>query len=327
VRGRRSLTGTILAVLGAACLHLQIANAAAPSFCAAYFHPDGDGHLLTLFPTDGGEVMVPLPPGLPRGAGAIFGPAGKNIYVVNGSSFHPEALREIQFGPLRESVVPGTAGFGAIWHFTVAQPSGHIFISGALHPLALPPLRTDPECGTVEIEPDTGAQRKVLAGHPPGCGGGAGAVSPDGKRAITYSGGELGVVNLEGMAIQPIKGLGDRIGPNEVRWGSLDGTHVTWSPDGKWITIILDRKLMLIDASDTSRRRRLGSLNNGTCVWSPDSKYLLLGKSHLRCALAYGFFESLEVLEVATGKRTIIKSSRCKVGVGAVGWVDPEVVR
>ena len=175
---RRSLTRTILAVLGTAWLPLQFVDAAPPSFCAAYFHPGGNGQLLTLFPMDGGEVMVSLPPDLPRGGGAIFGPEGKNIYVVNGSSFHPEALREIQFGPLRENIVPGTAGFGAIWHFTVAQPSGRIFISGALHPLALPPLRTDTECGTVEIDPGTGAGRNVLTGPPPGCGGGAGAVSP-----------------------------------------------------------------------------------------------------------------------------------------------------
>jgi WD40 repeat protein len=264
---------------------------------------------------DGPEVNVALPSGLPKAAFALFGPEGRTIYIP-GRPRSAQGLKEIQFGPLRERSVPGTEGFDAIWHFTVSQPSGKIFISGKLPKMG--------ECGTVEVDPSPGTTRKVLAGAYPDCGGGGGAVSPDGKRALTYAGNELGVIDLESRAVEPIRNVGGGIGLRGVTWGN----QVAWSPDGRWISAIIDQgKILLIDASDTSRRRRLGSSGRGFVVWSPDSKYLLIEKSQLRCGLTYGFFESLEVLEVATGKRAPIKSSRCNVGVGSVGWLDPGVVR
>jgi len=314
-RDSRSLVGALVSVLvGIGYCGLGTVNAASPSFCAAYFHPDDVAPLLTLFPLDGPEVTVPLP-GLANTARALFGPDGKTIYVP-GRPRSGEALREIQFGPLRERIVLGTDGFDAIWHFTVTQPSGQIFISGKLPKMG--------ECGTVEVDPSSGTTRKVLAGAYPDCGGGGGAVSPDGKHALTYAGNELSVIDLETRAVRPIKNVGGGIGLKEVTWGG----QVAWSPDGRWISAMIDQdKILLIDASDTSRRRRLGSSHRGFVVWSPDSKYLLLQKSQLRCGLTFDFFESLEILEVATGKRASIKSSRCNVGVGSVGWMDPEVTR
>lgn len=304
----------VAAIVGVGCWSVHFAEAAPPSFCPAYFHPVEDGSPLTLFPVDGPDVTVPLPPGLPSYRGAIFGPEGKTIYVLSGSRTI-EAFKEIQFGPLRERIVPGTSGFRAIWHVTISRPLGKIFISGQSHEKG--------ECGTFEVDPSTGTTRKLLSGDYRDCGGGGGAVSQDGKRAIGYVDQELIVTTLETGAVQAIKGIGG-IGLSEVTWSG----EVTWSPDGRWITVILDHdKILLIDATDTSRRRRLGSSHRGFVVWSPDSKYLLLEKSQLRCALAFGFFESLEVLEVATGKRTLVKSSRCNVGVGSIGWVDPQVVR
>jgi hypothetical protein len=35
----------------------------------------------------------------------------------------------------------------------------------------------------------------------------------------------------------------------------------------------------------------------------------------------------LQTLDVKTGKRSVIKSSRCEVGSGNVGWMDMEAVR
>lgn len=295
---------------------LGTVNAASPSFCAAYFHPDGGGPLLTMFPMAGPEVNVPLPRDLPNAAaGALFGAEGKTIYIP-GRPRSAEGPKEIKFGPLRERIVPGTDGFNAIWHFTVSQPSGKIFISGLLPKMG--------ECGTVEVDPSSGTTRTVLAGTYPNCGGGGGAVSPDGKRALTYAGSELSVIDLETRVVRPIKNVGGGIGLKEVRMRG----QINWSPDGSWISAILDQdKILLIDASDTSRRKRLGSSHRGFVVWSPDSKYLLLQKSQLGCGLTFGFFESLEILEVETGRRTVVKSSRCEIGPGYVGWVDPSVVR
>ncbi len=271
--------------------------------------------MLTLFPVDGPEVNLALPPGLPNGTRALFGPEGRTIYVP-GRPRSAQGLKEIQFSPLRERIVPGTEGIDAIWHFTVSQPSGKIFISGLLPNVG--------ECGTVEVDPSSGATRKLLAGAYPDCGGGGGVVSPDGKRALTYAGNELSVIDLESRAVEPIRNVGGGIGPRGVTWGN----QVAWSPDGRWISATTSQgKILLVDASDTSRQRRLGSSDRGFVVWSPDSKYLLIERSQPRCGLTFGFFESLEVLEVATGARALIKSSRCNVGSGWVGWLDPGVVR
>jgi len=307
----------VIVLIAVLARSLGTVHAASPSYCAAYFHPDGDGLLLTLFPVTGPEVNVPLPPGMPRSSGVIFGPDGKAIYVALGyvGLTNPEPFRKVEFGPLRQSVVPGTDGFMSIWHFTVSKPSGDIFISGIL------PKRGG--CGTFEVDPSTGAVKTLRVGAYPGCGGGGGVVSPDGTRILDYVNDGLQVVNLETGVAQAIHGI--KRGQKEGNWGSA----VTWSPNGQWVSAVLsDGKILLIDSSDMSRQRRLGPSHSGFVIWSPDSKYLLLQKSQLRCLSFDSSFDSLEILEVETGRRTIVKSSRCNVGpAGGVGWLDPTVVR
>jgi len=100
-----------------------------------------------------------------------------------------------------------------------------------------------------------------------------------------------------------------------------------WSPDGRWIAATSTaHRIVLIDATNTSRRRNLGSSGDASIRWSPDSKYLLLLKSELRCTLSL-FFDSLQTLEVKTGRRIVIKSSRCEVTAGTVGWIGCETAR
>ncbi len=83
---------------------------------------------------------------------------------------------------------------------------------------------------------------------------------------------------------------------------------------------------MLIDATDISRRSNLGPSGNGSVQWSPDSKYLLLSKSELRCAPNL-YSQSLEVIDVESGHRLVIKNSRCRISVPAVGWMDAVNIR
>jgi hypothetical protein len=102
---------------------------------------------------------------------------------------------------------------------------------------------------------------------------------------------------------------------------------VAWSPDGRWISAIKDDgRIVLIDSDDTERRRDRGPAGGGPVEWSPDSKYMLAPRSQLRCALSL-YFESLEAIEVETGKRILIKTSRCEVGPGWSGWIDPAIAR
>lgn len=137
-------------------------------------------------------------------------------------------------------------------------------------------------------------------------------MSPDGKRVLGHQGNRLSLLDLETGIAHPLRA--------DLKLGS-------WSPDGRWIAAISDTgRIVLIDATDTSQRRSLGPSRGGPVFWSPDSKFLLLVKSQLRCTLTL-YFESLEVLNVETRKRRVIKSSRCEIIGGQVGWVDRDSVR
>ena len=169
------------------------------------------------------------------------------------------------------------------------------------------------ECGTYGIDPKTGRSEAILIGTYPSCGGAAGDVSPNGQSLLSYSSGELRVVDLRTGRSQLI-GMADGVG--------------TWSPDGKWIAALLKRGgasgLVLVDAMNIAKRRMLGRApTSGYPVWSPDSRQLLLERSQSRCG---DLLSSLEAVDVESGTRVPITSSSCEIYTGVVGWVDSKVV-
>jgi hypothetical protein len=58
-----------------------------------------------------------------------------------------------------------------------------------------------------ETDPDSGAFRTLLTGAFPDCGGGGGAISPDGNRILIYSREELSVLDLDTAAVEALKGI------------------------------------------------------------------------------------------------------------------------
>jgi hypothetical protein len=131
-----------------------------------------------------------------------------------------------------------------------------------------------------------------------------------------------GLLTFKPSAVQAVNGVSAGNLPDFGSWTS-DGS---WSPDGKWLAAVSGGKVILIDAMNPSHHRSLGAAGDAGLVWSPDSKYLLLQRSQLSCGLL-SMSESLEALEVGTGKRTMIKSSHCEVYAGWHGWVDPAAVQ
>jgi WD40 repeat protein len=188
--------------------------------------------------------------------------------------------------------------------------------------LAAGTSKTLSQCGTFEVDPATPNIRTLLSGAILDCGGGGGPVAPDGKRALNPLGKELSVIELDTGAVHAIKGVPGRTQPNDTAW-----VHNTaWSPDGKWISAILpDKEIVLIDAGDTARRKKLGHSDGSPVVWSPDSRFLLRSKSEFRCT-GFLYFDSLETIDVGTGQRHAIPSSHCEVS-GWIGWIDANVVR
>jgi hypothetical protein len=96
-----------------------------------------------------------------------------------------------------------------------------------------------------------------------------------------------------------------------------------WSPDGRWIAALQDNgsemRTVLMDTSSFVERRILGE-SNVECP--PDSRYLLAAKDDNHCAYNLG---TLEAMDVETGKRTTIDSSRCKVTEVTTMWVSSDI--
>jgi len=302
----------ILMVVG--CAGLQ-ALGAAENFSAAVIHPGDKGLVLTLYPMTGTALDAPLPPGLPRDVTVnAFSAKGNAIYLQKADYQSSEGIFKVEFQPLRKSIVDGTAGFRSIWNMAVLL-SGRVVVSGI--------SKIRGECGTFEIDPIAGKVRTLLAGPFPDCGGGGGAISPDGRRVVSYSGKELSIVSLEDGAVTRINGIPGQLSHTDVTWPH----KASWSPDGKWISVFLKNgDILLLDTSDTSKRTNLGPSGGPPAVWSPDSKHLLVSKSEFRCS-KYLYFQSLESIDVTTHHRQVIQSSHCRIGLGWFGWVDLEAVQ
>jgi Tol biopolymer transport system component len=300
-QSRRRFLVRLLCRLAPATLLIACALAADPiPFTAAYIHPGDGGLKLTLFPLVGAEITAPAPSGVPSFGLPVFGPDGRTIY------FASDGLWRLELKAHRQSIVRGSSGLTTMWHLTVSRPSGRIFVSGVVKTLA------GVECGTYEIDPDGETPRRLLARAASDCGGGGGEVSPDGKSVLGHSGEFLCITDLATRSARIMKGF-------------AKGSVAAWSPDGKSISVIRDGRIILVDP-DTLKLRNIGGGGNLTINWAPDATKILARKSQLSC-MPYLYFESLAVIDLQTGRESIIKSSHCNVSGGFFGWIDPETVR
>jgi hypothetical protein len=301
-----------MAIIGTAalvcCVDGALGNAGTISYYPASFEViPSSSALLTVFPGEGPKIAVPLPLDLPDDfRGITFGLDGRTIFGQRSDPNAREGITRIDLSRSRKAVVAGSDGFGSIWFVSGPQPSGGLLVSGWSKMLGRG------ECGTYGIDPKTGQSEAVLIGVYPECGGGAGPPAPDGGKVLGYSNKQLRVTDLKTRSFQPI-------GPGNIG---------AWSPDGKWIAAILGqsgtRELILVDASNTSVRRRLGRApEDGQPVWSPDSRYLLVQRTESRCG---EFLSSLDTIDTQSGKRAEIRNSDCALYRGIIGWVDRQVI-
>jgi hypothetical protein len=257
---------------------------------------------LTLFPSTGQEIRVPLRPGLE--GGFFFLGSSSNATILYGGipSQDFAGLKELQFNPVRERVVPGSVGLGNILNLTVSREPGKFLVSASL-------IRSGTwECGIFEIDSDVGTFRPLRVSRPPDCGG---PISPDGKTEIHTSGNNVSLLDLA-------TGSSISIG-TDMQWPM-------WSPDGRWIAAVVREEGVIIDPRNPSEKRHLGKAD-GPMIWSPDSKYLLFEKSQFWCwPTLYGV--SLQVLNVITGKRSFIKSAHCNIlGRSNIFWINRDTVQ
>jgi len=297
---------TAAVVTGAADWLWQPGGAVPSSQCPAYFE-SGNPPRLTLFPIEGPEMPVSLRAAVPTNLRIVrFSPDGKAIYGQRTEPLNRSiGIDKIEFQPTRDSLIPGSIGTGELSCLTVSQTSGRIIAAGWSW--------THNQGGIFEIAPGTATSRPLAAGSPSLCGGPGGLLSPDEKQAVVKAGKQLGLLNVETRAARTLKGT------------SVD-MQCAWSPNGQWIAGVRNGQITLIGAEEnTPGPRNLGASGDGPVQWSPDSKFLLLRKSQLSCIPSlYG--ESLEVIDVETGKRTPIRSTHCRILSGAYGWIDRDVI-
>jgi WD40 repeat protein len=130
------------------------------------------------------------------------------------------------------------------------------------------------------------------------------SLSPDGKRAVATHNEHVELIDVERGLAEPLQG---------------ELFIAAWSPDGKWLAAVErgeNGNTILMDAKTLTRQRNLGP---SELDWSPDSHYLLGFKP---CGPHSG---TLEAIDVQSGKRTIIESSKCRINQATTGWVSNDV--
>jgi WD40-like Beta Propeller Repeat len=277
-------------------------------FIPAYVSPgkQPDGTRLVMFPPAGEAITVPLSPGMMTGVNIIG--SSRDGHALYGETAYPGewgGLTKFEFRPARQTVVPGSAGLGRISSLSLAPSSRRILVSASTM------KGGKLECGDFEIDPESTTRRTLRVGIYPECGG---PISQDGGRELHTLDGQLSILELRTGANTPVA--------SNVDWAS-------WSPDGRWIAAVSGRggggHILLFNAMNTREKRSLGT-GHRPLVWSPDSKHLLLAASEVSCLVTlYG--QSLQVLNVETGKRSPVGNSHCRIASGSFAWVNADIVQ
>jgi hypothetical protein len=269
-----------------------------------------DGGRLHVFPFDRDEIAIDLPAAF---VGNTFSTDGTRIYGFARSTDEetpPVAVATIK--PSTLSAIMASRGLSDVKSVT-ADADGGILIVSAVYQ-----HNRAQECGLFELDIAKGTLEHVVDNPRGECFDFVSSwnqlsLSPDGKRAIGTAGsGTLGVINLRERKVE-------KLWPGSAAW---------WSPDGRWIAALnygVPADIELIRASDLSTRRTLGRDTGGRLQWSPDSRHLLLLAQGL-CGLGSGYLGTLQMLDIETGRRTAINSSRCKVNHMSTGWVSDDML-
>jgi len=296
-------------------------RASFPYAPAYYYGTQGEPPQLVVFPPDRKQMVIPLAlPSLLRFSAftrdglAIFATINtiKSPRTSNQPPrLGPPRLLRVDLVPFRVTTLADLVGLDDVLGLAVAPGQDKILFTGA--------WKGETSCNLFEIAA-SGADFKMLL---PDFGCGVGGVSPDGSKMLVKRDRGLAIVDLTtGDAVQLGRGL----------WKGA------WSPDGKWIAALNENPpgerppgrvswTIRIDAHDFSQRRDMGGRADTEVTWSPDSKYLLYSEWTPPCPHG-GEEPSLITMDIETGKRVIVKESKCKVnGNRRIGWVSLDAVQ
>ena len=268
-------------------------------FAPAFYDPGpgrGDVPELHVFPLDGQEFTVRLPfqvgtfavnqDGSALYAPRFFDPSGRNT-----------GLYRIEFGPARATRLPGSEGLASI--YGIAASSTKIVVSAGYLTNGLVS-----RCGLYELMLSSGEVHQIMSNSD--CkylsSWNSISLSPDSRRIVAVRRHRLELIDIETKAV---RSLGE---------GFYDAA---WSPNGRWIAALggNGKHTVLIDAITFDTRRTLPS---SEVIWSPDS-HAILASRESRCPPDVG---TLRLIDIETGKTSIIRSSACRIDHLVFGWIN-----
>jgi len=273
-------------------------------------------HFISVFPPGGKAFDISLPLITQWFA---YGQGGRSVYATAFKETGPRSFRDqrglfkIELDPVRVTTIPGLDAFYSIGPFAVSQGEDLVVFGGAKgdYPAG--------SCGVYEVGLPAGDIRTTI--ETSDCRAGSPwrvlSLSPNGTEALISADRRLALLDLSQGSIIKLEG--------QLSRGSF-------SPDGKWIAALqlgdpkAPSKTILIDRNDLTKRRDLGGVEDSEVVWSPDSKFLLHAVYRPACPSQNPL--ALEILEVQTGNRSLIKDSICNCGSSRqIGWIRSDVKR
>jgi len=281
---------------------------------AMYEPTAGVSQELEVYPLAGKAFRVPLPLPAKDVERIVYSPDGETLYAGRLLSteelLHPvvplrPSLFKIEFNPTRLSPVPGSEKLLAIYTFEVLPRRNTLIIAGMERGKEVP--------GIIALNLATGDIQTIVENFPTNYKYVYNtylSVSPDGARATAMDGYEPKLIDLTNGKVGDLEG---------------DFQRASWSPDGKWLAALKGGKTVLLDALTLEQRRAFGATE---LIRSADSRFLLnkkigWGLDQLVCALSE--FGTLEMIDINTGRRTEVESSRCHINRNTLGWVSADV--
>ena len=269
-------------------------------YSAAFVNHRGQ---LEVFPTAAREFSISLPIALAR---ITYGPDGRSLY-----GFSPprnqvaRGLLKVDLSPIRVTSIPKSAEFGMVNDVAVSARQDRFVFS------ARRMTESSPTCGIFELNLRSGVVRKIVGNST--CEYPLSwvrlSLSPDTERLVAFRKPRLELIDME---TGTIRSLGEEY---------IAGA---WSPDGKWLAALDEgsgqHRTVLLDAVSLTRKRVFGTSN---VQWSPDSRFLL----GVRSGQCTPELASLVVIDIQSGKETILESSHCKIDLNTTGWIDSQIGR
>ena len=270
------------------------------AFAPAFYDPGSvrdDPPKLHVFPVDAPSFTLALPFQLGKVA---VNPDGKVLYAQR--FFDPTGpntgLYKIELGPTLATRVAGSKALTSV--YGIAASSTKIVVSAGY----LTGNRVS-RCGLYELIFSSRDVHQIVANSDCKYSSSWSSISlsPDSRRIVAVRRHRLELIDTETSAVQS---LGDGF------------YYAAWSPDGRWIAALGDKgdHTLLIDALTLTKRK---TLPPSEVIWSPDSHDILASRPRSLCPSDFG---TLELIDIESGKTSIIRSSTCQISMLVFGWIN-----